>query len=203
MRDRLSIMVIIITIIIIFIIIIIMIIMIMGVSKSCKYKFTCEFTDYKICKFETSVNLHHQIPVICEVSDIINITNFITTQNPITKRKLLHWCKFVGLRSPPSLWGLVFSLLWGKICQWFGFPLTECLWQWWWLWWSWSCWHGPCRTGDDCVRNNYQETKYWLVFCPEYHQWWFIILGEASYIWVWRRQYWHFSGCIFITFTFQ
>ena len=58
-----------------------------GVSKSCKYKFTCEFTDNKICKFEISVNLHHQIPVICEVSDIINITNFITTQNPITKRK--------------------------------------------------------------------------------------------------------------------
>ena len=62
----------------------------MGVSKSCKYKFTCEFTDYKICKFEISVNLHHQIPVICEVSDIINITNFITTQNPITKRKWLN-----------------------------------------------------------------------------------------------------------------
>ena len=141
----------------------------MGVSKSCKYKFTCEFTDYKICKFEISVNLHHQIPVICEVSDIINITNFITTQNPITKRKWLNWRKVVGLGRPPSLWGLVFSLLWGKICQWFWFPLTECLWRWWWLWWSWSCRHGPCRTGDDCVRNNYQETKYWLVFCPEYH----------------------------------
>ena len=71
-------------------IIIIIIIIVMGESKSCKYKFTCEFTDNKICKFEISVNLHHQIPVICEVSDIINITNFITTQNPITKRKWLN-----------------------------------------------------------------------------------------------------------------
>ena len=61
-----------------------------GVSKSCKYKSTCEFTENKICKFEISVNLHHQIPVNCEVSNIINIPSFITTQNPITKIKLLN-----------------------------------------------------------------------------------------------------------------
>ena len=169
-----------------------------GVSKSCKYKFTCEFTDYKICKFEISVNLHHQIPVICEVSDIINITNFITTQNPITKRKWLNWRKVVGLGRPPSLWGLVFSLLWGKICQWFGFPLTECLWQWWWLWWSWSCRHGrAARVMIVCGIITRRQNIDWYFVQN------IIILGEMSYIWVVRRQYWHFSGCIFITFTFQ
>ena len=169
-----------------------------GVSKSCKYKFTCEFTDYKICKFEISVNLHHQIPVICEVSDIINITNFITTQNPITKRKWLSWRKVVVLRRPPSLWGLVFSLLWGKICEWFKFPLTECF-----------------DNDDDCDDHDLVGTARAarvMIVCGiitrrQNIDWYFvqniIILGEMSYIWVVRRQYWHFSGCIFITFTFQ
>ena len=185
-------------IIIIIINIIIIIIIIMGVSKSCKYKFTCEFTDYKICKFEISVNLHHQIPVICEVSDIIDITNFITTQNPITKRKWLSWRKVVGLRRPPSLWGLVFSLLWGKICEWFKFPLTECF-----------------DNDDDCDDHDLVGTARAarvMIVCGiitwrQNIDWYFVqnivILGEASYIWVVRRRYWHFSGCIFITFTFQ
>ena len=107
-----------------------------GVSKSCKYKFTCKFTENKICKFEISVNMHHEIPVNCKISNIINIPNFITTQNPITKLKLLN------------LYGaFCFLCCWEIWCQWFGFPLTECLWvfdndddcedQW-----SWSCRHG-------------------------------------------------------------
>ena len=90
----------------------------------------------KICKFEISVNLHHQIPVNSKVLNIVNIPSFITTQNPITKIKLLN------------LYGaFCFYCCWETWCQWFGFPLTECLWvfdndddcedQW-----SWSCRHG-------------------------------------------------------------
>ena len=98
----------------------------------------------------------------------------------------------------------VFCCCWETWCQWFGFPLTECLWvfdndvivkinD-----------HDLVGTADDFVQNKYRETKYWLAFCPGYfHHGWnqFYHTGFVTphlrdkyvlHIWVVWWRYWHF-----------
>ena len=82
----------------------------MGVSKSCKYKFTCEFTHNKICKFEISVKLHHQIPVNCKVSNIINIISLNPNSNYKKKiAKLTLSCRIE--KTPLFMWPCVFFVV--------------------------------------------------------------------------------------------
>ena len=98
-----------------------------------------------------------------------------------------HWV----WEDPPFYGALRFLCFWETCCQWFGFPLTECIWvQWGWLWWSYLV-----GTGDDCVRNKYRETKYQLTFCTGY-----FIMGETDFTTlVWLRHIYETStSCVWV-----